>query len=45
MPGLGQFLFLPMATAVGFTMIAAFFLSMTFVPARCAAWLRPKKRS
>lgn len=42
MPGLGQFLFLPMALAVAFTMIAAFFLSMTFVPARCAAWLRPR---
>ena len=42
MPGLGQFLFLPMALAVGFTMIAAFFLSMTFVPVRSAAWLHPR---
>ena len=42
MSGLGQFLFLPMATAVGFTMVAAFLLSMTFVPVRCAAWLKPK---
>jgi multidrug efflux pump subunit AcrB len=42
MAGLGQFLFLPMATAVGFTMVAGYLLSRTFVPARCAAWLHSK---
>ncbi|MBX6313552.1 MAG: efflux RND transporter permease subunit, partial [Isosphaeraceae bacterium] len=41
MPGLGEFLYRPMAMAVAFAMIAAYFLSRTFVPSRCAAWLRP----
>ncbi len=41
MPGLGQFLFRPMATAVAFAMIAAYLLSRTFVPSRSARWLRP----
>jgi multidrug efflux pump subunit AcrB len=40
MPGLGEFLYRPMAMAVAFAMIAAYFLSRTFVPSRCAAWLR-----
>src|SRR5262249_22278329 len=40
MPGLGEFLYRPMALAVAFAMIAAYLLSRTFVPARCAAWLR-----
>jgi multidrug efflux pump subunit AcrB len=40
MPGLGEYLYRPMAMAVAFAMIAAYFLSRTFVPARCAAWLR-----
>src|SRR5262249_58403308 len=40
MPGMGQFLFKPMALAVAFAMIAAYILSRSFVPARCAAWLR-----
>ena len=40
MPGIGQFLFKPMAMAVAFAMIAAYILSRSFVPARCAAWLR-----
>ncbi|MBI3862314.1 MAG: efflux RND transporter permease subunit [Planctomycetia bacterium] len=39
MPGMGQFLFKPMAMAVAFAMIAAYILSRSFVPARCAAWL------
>lgn len=39
MPGMGQFLFKPMAFAVAFAMIAAYILSRSFVPARCAAWL------
>jgi multidrug efflux pump subunit AcrB len=41
MPGLGEFLYRPMAMAVALAMIAAYFLSRTFVPSRCAAWLRP----
>lgn len=40
MPGMGAFLFRPMAMAVGFAMLAAFVLAMTFVPAMCALWLR-----
>src|SRR4051812_11452082 len=39
MPGLGTFLFRPMAMAVGFAMIAAYLLSRTLVPALCALWL------
>jgi multidrug efflux pump subunit AcrB len=41
MPGLGKFLFRPMFLAVAFAMTIAYVLSRTFVPARCAAWLRP----
>jgi multidrug efflux pump subunit AcrB len=40
MPGLGKFLFRPMFLAVAFAMTIAYVLSRTFVPARCAAWLR-----
>jgi multidrug efflux pump subunit AcrB len=40
MPGLGNFLFRPMFLAVSFAMIIAYILSRSFVPARCAAWLR-----
>jgi multidrug efflux pump subunit AcrB len=40
MPGMGRFLFRPMALAVTFAMVAAYFLSRTFVPALCALWLR-----
>jgi multidrug efflux pump subunit AcrB len=40
MPGMGKFLFRPLALAVGFAMLASLFLALTFVPARCAAWLR-----
>jgi multidrug efflux pump subunit AcrB len=39
MPGLGSFLFRPMALAVAFAMIAAYILSRTFVPSRSAMWL------
>lgn len=42
LPELGSFLFLPMALALGFAMIAAFFLSLTLVPNCCAAWLKPE---
>ena len=41
MPGLGQFLFRPMAMAVAFAMISAYILSRTFVPSRSATWLKP----
>jgi multidrug efflux pump subunit AcrB len=40
MPGLGEFLFRPMAMAVAFAMIAAYILSRTFVPSRSATWLK-----
>ncbi|HKI21476.1 MAG TPA: efflux RND transporter permease subunit, partial [Isosphaeraceae bacterium] len=40
-PGIGQFLFKPMAMAVAFSMIAAYFLSRTLVPACSAFWLKP----
>jgi multidrug efflux pump subunit AcrB len=40
-PGLGKFLFWPMALAVAFAMIAAYLLSRSFVPALCALWLKP----
>ena len=40
MPGLGAFLFKPMFFAVAFAMAIAYLLSRTFVPARCAAWLK-----
>ena len=39
LPDLGEFLFRPMALALGFAMIAAYVLSMTLVPNRCATWL------
>jgi multidrug efflux pump subunit AcrB len=44
-PDLGKFLFLPMALAVGFAMIAAYLLSQTLVPVCCAAWLKPHAAS
>ncbi len=40
-PGLGQFLFKPMAMGVAFSMIAAYVLSRTLVPACSAFWLKP----
>jgi multidrug efflux pump subunit AcrB len=39
-PGLGSFLFRPMFLAVASAMVAAYLIALTFVPARCAAWLR-----
>jgi multidrug efflux pump subunit AcrB len=39
MPGLGAFLFRPMALGVTFAMGSAYLLSLTFVPVRCARWL------
>jgi multidrug efflux pump subunit AcrB len=41
MTGLGVFLFRPMALAVAFSMIAAYILSRTLVPALCSLWLKP----
>lgn len=41
MPGLGEFLFRPMAMAVAFAMTSAYLLSRTLVPSRSARWLRP----
>jgi multidrug efflux pump subunit AcrB len=41
MPGLGVFLFKPMALAVAFAMIASYILSRTFVPSKSALWLKP----
>jgi multidrug efflux pump subunit AcrB len=41
MPGLGSFLYRPMAMAVALAMTAAYFLSRTFVPSRSARWLKP----
>ena len=40
MPGMGRFLFRPMALAVAFAMVSAYLLSRTFVPAMCSLWLR-----
>ncbi len=39
MPGLGEFLYRPMAAGVAFAMISAYLLSRTFVPSRAARWL------
>ena len=39
-PGLGSFLFKPMFLAVAFAVLIAYVLSLTFVPTRCAAWMR-----
>jgi multidrug efflux pump subunit AcrB len=39
-PGLGAFLFKPMFLAVAFAMVVAYGISLTFVPTRCAAWMR-----
>ena len=40
-PGLGNFLFKPMALAVAFCMVSAYLLSRTFVPAMCMLFLKP----
>jgi multidrug efflux pump subunit AcrB len=41
MPGMGEFLFRPMALAVAFAMISAYLLSRTFVPCFSALLLKP----
>lgn len=43
MPGMGQFLFKPMALAVAFAMISAYLLSRTLVPSYSALLLSPHK--
>src|SRR5262249_58374596 len=40
MPGLGGFLFKPLALAVGFAMVASFLLAWTLVPALCSKLLK-----
>jgi multidrug efflux pump subunit AcrB len=40
MPGMGEFLFRPMALAVAFAMCSAYILSRTLVPACSAYWLK-----
>lgn len=40
MPGLGEFLYRPMAAAVALAMGAAYLLSRSFVPSRSARWLQ-----
>lgn len=39
-PGLGPFLFKPLFLAVAFAMVVAYLVSLTFVPTRCAAWMK-----
>ncbi len=41
MPGMGEFLYRPMALAVAFAMICAYFLSRTLVPSFSALLLKP----
>ena len=41
MPGMGEFLYRPMALAVAFAMICAYLLSRTFVPSYSALLLKP----
>jgi multidrug efflux pump subunit AcrB len=39
-PGMGKFLFRPLALSVTFGMIASYGLSLTLVPSWCAVWLK-----
>ncbi len=41
MPGMGEFLFRPLAYAVAFAMCSSYVLSRTLVPACCSHWLKP----
>jgi multidrug efflux pump subunit AcrB len=45
MPGMGGFLFRPLALAVAFAMLASFLLSRTFVPMMCAKFLPDEHRN
>jgi multidrug efflux pump subunit AcrB len=40
-PGLGAFLFKPLFLSLAFAVLIAYVVSLTFVPARCAGWLKP----
>src|SRR6202044_3936667 len=40
MPGMGEFLFMPLTMAVAFAMCSAYILSRTLVPACSSAWLK-----
>src|ERR1700751_3013982 len=44
MPGMGGFLFRPLALAVTFAMFTSFLLSRTFVPMMCAKFLPDEHR-
>jgi multidrug efflux pump subunit AcrB len=44
MPGMGGFLFKPLALAVTFSMVTSFLLSRTFVPMMCAKFLPEERR-
>ena len=44
MPGMGGFLFRPLALAVTFAMVTSFLLSRTFVPMMCAKFLPDEHR-
>jgi multidrug efflux pump subunit AcrB len=44
MPGMGGFLFRPLALAVAFAMLTSFLLSRTFVPMMCAKFLPDEHR-
>jgi multidrug efflux pump subunit AcrB len=44
MPGMGGFLFKPLALAVAFAMVTSFLLSRTFVPMMCAKFLPEEHR-
>ncbi len=45
MPSSGQFLFKPMALTVAFAMAIAYVLSRSFIPSRCATWLKPHRQA
>ena len=45
MPGMGGFLFRPLALAVAFAMLSSFLLSRTFVPMMCAKFLPDEHRA
>jgi multidrug efflux pump subunit AcrB len=39
-PGMGKFLFRPLAMSVAFAMLASYLLSLTLVPVWCSIWLK-----
>lgn len=44
-PGMGKFLFRPLALSVTFAMLASYGLSLTLVPSWCATWLKAHTHS